>query len=194
MKVSKERAAANRAAILEAAGRLFRERGFAGAGVAEIAQAAGLTHGGFYGHFASKDALAAEACGRAFEGELRRVASVEGDLGRYLDFYLSARHRDRKDAGCPMVAFGADIARQGDDVAARFADGLEDHVGAFAGLLPQSTGGPGARRRRALALIATLAGAVTLARATAGAAPALSDELLEAARAAIDAALAGKDA
>src|SRR5687768_14918347 len=79
VKVTKEQAAAHRAAIVAAAGRLFRERGFDGVGVAEITRAAGLTHGGFYGHFASKDALAAEACGQAFAESLARL---EARLGR----------------------------------------------------------------------------------------------------------------
>ena len=108
MKVTKEQAAAHRAAIVAAAGRLFRERGFAGVGVAEITRAAGLTHGGFYGHFASKDALAAEACGQAFAESLAllqaRLDRPDGDLLRYLDSYLSERHRDRRDGGCPMAA------------------------------------------------------------------------------------------
>ena len=70
VKVSKEQAAQHRAAIVEAAARLFRERGLDGVGVAEITRAAGLTHGGFYGHFASKEALAQEACARSFELKL----------------------------------------------------------------------------------------------------------------------------
>ncbi|WP_247896718.1 TetR/AcrR family transcriptional regulator [Azospirillum argentinense] len=77
MKVSKEKAAENRAAIVKAAGRLFRERGFDKVGVAEITKAAGLTHGGFYGHFASKDALAAEACEAAFAESLGRLPADE---------------------------------------------------------------------------------------------------------------------
>jgi len=197
MRITREKRAQHRAALLEAAGRLFRERGFAGAAVADIARAAGLTHGCFYNHFDSKEALAAEACGEAFAYLGCRVTAAEGDLARYLAFYLSARHRDARDGGCPLVAFGADAARQGPEVAARFADGLEDYVGAVAGLLRPAEGTRAAaaredRRRRALALVALTAGAVTLARATAEAAPALADELLEAARAALDTGIAGE--
>ena len=98
VKVTKQQAAENRAAVVKAAGRLFRAHGFDGVGVAEITRAAGLTHGGFYGQFASKDALAAEACGQAFAESLALLrpgwtGPVATSL-RYVDSYLSERHRD----------------------------------------------------------------------------------------------------
>src|SRR4051794_35553442 len=114
MKVTKEKAAQHRAAIVEAAGRLFRVHGFDGVSVAEIMKAAGLTHGGFYGHFASKEALAAEACGHAFATSLSRVQGSEdasgGGLEAYVAGYLSERHRDRNDGGCPMAAYATEVA------------------------------------------------------------------------------------
>src|SRR6218665_164160 len=98
MKVSKAQASENRQAILEAASRLYRERGVAGVGVAEISREAGFTHGGFYGHFESKEALAAEACALAFQAPLARLQDTlqkhGGDAGPYFQNYLSARHRD----------------------------------------------------------------------------------------------------
>lgn len=176
MKVSKERAATNRAAIVEAAERLFRERGFDGVGVAEITKAAGLTHGGFYGHFASKEALAAEACCEAFVKSRMRAARA-ADLAGYIANYLSTRHRDRPGAGCPMPAYSTEVARQGADVQQRFADGVEQAVERIERLMHTARD-----RSAAIAVLATLVGAMSLARATAAAAPAFSDEILAAAR------------
>ena len=92
MRVSKETAAAHRGAIVAAAGRLFRAHGVAGVAVAEITRACGLTHGGFYGHFASKEALAAEAIAGAFAEGLARLEAA-ADLATYVRIYLSRSHR-----------------------------------------------------------------------------------------------------
>src|SRR4051812_19398836 len=119
MRVSKEKAAQHRAAIVAAAARLFRTRGFDGVGVAEISRAAGLTHGGFYGHFASKDALAGEACEHAFAAGIGRL-SESGPLADYIASYLTERHRDRRDGGCPMAALATQIPRQDETVEERF--------------------------------------------------------------------------
>jgi TetR/AcrR family transcriptional repressor of nem operon len=187
VKVTKEQAAAHRAAIVEAAGRLFREHGFDGVGVAEITRAAGLTHGGFYGHFASKDALAAEACGRAFaesQAVLQsRLDRPDGDLLRYIESYLSERHRDRRDGGCPMAAYGTEVPHQGEAVQARFADGVGRFVDAVAERLPVVGDDPGEHRGRAITLVAALVGGMALARATARSSPELSTEILAALRA-----------
>ena len=187
MKVTKQKAAEHRAAIVEAAGRLFRERGFDGVGVAEITRAAGLTHGGFYGHFASKDALAAEACGQAFAESLAllraRLDRPDGDLLRYVDSYLSERHRDRRDGGCPMAAYGTEVPHQDGAVQAQFADGVGRFVDAVAARLPVAGDDPSERRRRAVAIVAALVGGLTLARATASSSPELSAEILASLRA-----------
>lgn len=177
VKVSKERAAANRVAIVDAAERLFRERGFDGVGVAEITKAAGLTHGGFYGHFASKEALAAEACGEAFAKSRARLRPAD-DLAEYIVSYLSDRHRDRAEAGCPMPAYATEVARQGVDVQEHFAAGVERFVERLMGLLPEPND-----RAGAIALAAAMVGGMALARATAKAAPELSKEILAALRA-----------
>lgn len=184
MKVSKEKAAENRAAIVTAAGRLFRERGFDKVGVAEITKAAGLTHGGFYGHFASKDALAAEACEAAFAESLDRLpadeASPEGALNAFLTRYLSEWHRDRPDAGCPMAAFAGEVARQDPAVQDRFGAGVERFFGAVEKRLPDRDGeGAADRRARAIAIVSALVGGMALARATAQTQPDLSAEILE---------------
>lgn len=96
MKVSKAQAAENRQGILDAAARLYRERGLSGVGVADITRDAGLTHGGLYRHFASKDALVREACAQAFDWS---IAPLEGaqdatDLASRVKSYLSSTHRD----------------------------------------------------------------------------------------------------
>ena len=140
MKVTKAKAAENRAAIVAAASRLFRERGFDGVGVAEIMQAAGLTHGGFYGNFASKDALAAEACACSFAQSAARATPGSGatgdDLAAYLDVYLSELHRDHPADGCPVAAYVTEVAHQDDAVQAEFTAGvarLVDCIAAAAG-------------------------------------------------------------
>lgn len=176
VKVSKERAAANRAAIVAAAERLFRERGFNGVGVAEITKAAGLTHGGFYGHFASKEALAAEACGEAF-AKSRARAGRAADLGDYLAGYLSERHRDGAETGCPMPAYATEVARQGSHVQEHFAEGVERFVERLMGLMAGESD-----RAGAIALASAMVGGMALARATAKAAPELSGEILAALR------------
>lgn len=184
MKVSKEKAAAHRSAIVKAAGRLFRERGFDKVGVAEITRAAGLTHGGFYGHFASKEALAAEASGAVFDVALNRLPggarARTADLSGYLDSYLTAQHRDNSADGCPMAAFASDMPRQGDDVQAPFAAGLDGYIDRVAALLPvdDPAGAGSGRRDRAIALISALVGGLALSRATAKASPELSAEIL----------------
>nr|WP_247891220.1 TetR/AcrR family transcriptional regulator [Azospirillum aestuarii] len=187
VKVSKEKAAENRAAIVKAAGRLFRERGFDKVGVAEITKAAGLTHGGFYGHFASKDALAAEACEAAFAESLDRLpadeASPEGALDAFLTRYLSERHRDRPDAGCPMAAFAGEVARQDPALQERFGAGVERFFAVVEERLPERDGeGDAGRRARAIAIVSALIGGMALARATAQADPDLSVEILAALR------------
>jgi TetR/AcrR family transcriptional repressor of nem operon len=187
MKVSKETAAAHRAAMVKAAGRLFRERGFDKVGVAEITRAAGLTHGGFYGHFDSKEALAAEACGAVFDVALNRLPgaprAVAPDLAGFLDSYLTERHRDRSADGCPMTAFAGDMPRQDAALQAPFGAGLDAYLAKIEALLPEDGARDGkSRRDRAIALVSALVGGLALSRATAKSAPALSAEILAALR------------
>src|SRR5947199_6007747 len=118
MKVSREQAAKNRERILEAAARLFRERGFEGIGVADLMNEAGLTHGGFYGHFSSKDDLIAEASERALAESLPLWSGLASDrsgdpLPAVAAAYLSGEHRDNPGAGCVLAALGPDVSRQG---------------------------------------------------------------------------------
>ena len=121
MRVSRAQADENRERILDTATRLFRERGIDGIGVADLMKSAGLTHGGFYGHFKSKDDLVAQACGRAMarmrENWARVIDQASGDpLDTMADHYLSSRHRENVGRGCLMAALGSEVARQDDAV------------------------------------------------------------------------------
>src|SRR5437868_764101 len=107
MRVTHEQAAAHREKILEVAGTLFRERGFDGIGVADIMKRAGLTHGGFYGHFASKDDLAAEMTARVLgsEGWMARLArTANPSFDDVVRGYLTPQHRDNAGRGCLFAA------------------------------------------------------------------------------------------
>lgn len=168
MRVTKEQAAKNRETILETASKLFRERGIDGVGIAELAKTSGLTHGCLYAHFESKDALVAEVCAdslaRSVEKWNRLAAEHPDDpLGAITANYLSRRHADRAGEGCLLVALSADVARQGPETRRILTDGLrslveilERHAG---------TGSAAGDRTWALKQMATLVGAVTLARA-----------------------------
>jgi len=180
VRVTREQAAANREKILEVAGALFRERGFDGIGVADIMKRAGLTHGGFYGHFASKDDLAAEITARVLgrSGWMERLTGTQkpsfSDLVRQ---YLSPRHRDDPGRGCLFAALGSDVVRQPRSVRRAFTDGLRLRVDALARLAPGRSAA--ARRQKSLATMAGLVGALILSRAVDD--PKFSDEILEAA-------------
>ncbi len=190
-RVSRETAASHRAAIVTAASRLFRARGVAAVGVGEITRAAGLTHGGFYGHFASKEALAAEAVTAAFAEGRARI--TERGLHGYLRGYLSRAHRDRPEDGCPLVAFAGTSLAGADEVREALAEGAASLVDAIAAGLDDGLE-PGARTAEALRLAALAVGAQVIARALAGVDPARSDAVLMAARAAIGADTGNGDA
>jgi TetR/AcrR family transcriptional repressor of nem operon len=181
MKVSREQCAENRERILAMAGNLFREKGFDGVGIADIMNAAGLTHGGFYRHFASKDDLAAQTCRLAMETTAEKWQGLlEGEpdtaLPALLAHYLSERHRDAAAGGCMFASLGADAARQEKGVRQAFTGGLN----ALLEMLGKTVSGRSrqARRRKAIATMAELVGAVVLARAVDDAA--LSKEILTA--------------
>lgn len=167
MKVSKEQAAENRERILDTAAKLFRERGFDGIGVADLMQNAGLTHGGFYGQFASKEDLAARACERALAQSAARLDRLIADhpktpLQAVAASYLSTRHRDNPGDGCAFVALGAEAPRHAPAVRKALAAGLRVRVEKIMELVP---GTKAARRRKALAMMASMVGAQVLARA-----------------------------
>ena len=191
MRVSKEKAAENRDALLRAASHLFRQRGIDGVGVAEIAKAAGLTHGALYAHFPSKDALVAEAFWYGFEKNLAgarastpaRPASFE----EHLADIFSIQARDQLETGCPMTASASEIGRQGHAVSARFASAFEEIVKMLEDSLGEEV--PATRRRRlAVAAVAAQIGAIAVSRAVAKADDALADEVLKSTRRTISAA------
>jgi TetR/AcrR family transcriptional repressor of nem operon len=169
--------ARHREEILAAASRLFRERGIDGVSVPEIMGAAGLTHGGFYRHFDSKEHLAALAAARAVEEQGRLIATLP-DEATLLDTYLSGEHCEDRAGGCPIASLAGEIARSAPDSPVRAE--LTAGVGSFADGIATLGGHD---REEALARLATLVGAVVLARATDGAP--VSDEILAAARAAL---------
>jgi len=185
LKVTKEKVTENRAALVQAAGRLFRERGIDGVGVAEISKKAGLTHGALYAQFPSKEALAAEAFASALKQGLEKMtadrAGRPASLTDCLDDYLSFDHRDNLAAGCPMSASASEIARQDKMVCERFAEGYEQLVALF----ERSLGASPVKaddRQRALAMTAAMIGGVAVSRAVAKADPKLSNQILRAVR------------
>ena len=181
MKLSKEQAARNREQILTVASRLFRQRGIDNVSVAEVMEAAGFTHGGFYNHFADKGALALEACQTAFARSLSGVRErTATGLEPYVKTYLSPAHRDGDD-GCPITSLATEAARH-DGLQSAFADGLSSTVELFTEALQRSGVTPAAARTRAMRLVSEMVGALTLARAVHVAEPQLSDELLRASR------------
>jgi len=185
MKVTKEQSAANRKALVDAASKLYRERGVSGVGLAEISREAGFTHGGFYGRFASKEELAAEACEVAFEGSLDRLGSQlekhDGDYQPFLKRYFGAAHRDAPGAGCPMAALAVDAAREGGLLRESMSTGIAAYLRELAVHRPDGTvvDEPTAEdEARAIGVLSTMVGGMILARACAGAAPGLSDRIL----------------
>ena len=179
MRVTRKQAAANREKVLDVAGKLFRERGFDGIGVADIMKRAGLTHGGFYGQFASKDDLAAETTERVLGNprwQERLTGRADPSFGEVVRGYLSPRHRDDPGTGCLMAAVGSDAARQPRAVRRAFTDGFRARIDALVKMVPGRS--QAARREKALATMASLVGALILSRAVDD--PALSDEILEA--------------
>lgn len=175
MKVSREKVAENRRLILEAAGRLFRERGFEDVTVAEVMKAAGLTHGAFYGHFKSKDDLIAQTLTHT----LAAVESPEGGLARYAAWYLTPSHRDDLAGGCATAGLGAETIRQAPEARAAMTDGLRRQIERMSRSAPGAD--PAEARQAAIGSWAAMVGAMVLARFTDD--PLLSDEVLEQTRA-----------
>ncbi len=185
MKVSSEKVAQHRDALLSTARRLMQERGFDGAGVAEISRAAGLTQGALYGQFKSKDALAAEAIRKSFaEG----AAVWEGLRGKdpkaltgLLDQYLTEEHVRDPGEGCALAACVSDIARQDAAISAAYAEGFRGLVETMQDVLPAKVS-PREARSRSIALLSAMVGSVAIARALEKSDPDLSADVLEAAR------------
>ena len=185
MKVTKEKSAEHRAALVETAARLFRERGIDGVGVAEISKAAGLTHGALYGQFPSKQALIAEALAHGIAASQAYMTAPKPHgaptLSDQLNRYLSFDHRDNLAGGCAMAASASEIGRQDEAISARLAVGFEQMVGSVQAALEATTPTADARAR-ALTIAAAMIGGVAMARAAAKSRPDLSDEIMTAVR------------
>jgi TetR/AcrR family transcriptional regulator, transcriptional repressor for nem operon len=186
MRLTKEQAETNRQRIIAEAGRLFRERGFEGISVAELMQAAGFTHGGFYNHFASKSDLMAEVTrnvlATATANLTRRTNQKNGSRDEgfiaYIDSYLSHSARDDPGHACPISTLGQDVVRQDAEVKAAFAQGLRTYLAAFAEALPDANADAKRRRSQAIANLAALIGCLVMARAVAGEDEPFSQEIL----------------
>jgi TetR/AcrR family transcriptional repressor of nem operon len=192
MKVSRAQAEENRRTVIAAASRLFRERGFDNVGLADLMGAAGLTHGGFYKQFASKDDLVNQACERALadsrdtwtrvldegQGEGR---GKRGALEALVRRYLSPNHRDRIGDGCAFPTLGPDVVRRDDALRRTFDSGVKAQLAMLEGAMPD--GAPEERRQAAMAAFATMVGGLLLSRLVED--DTLSRQLLDAAAAGV---------
>lgn len=177
MKVTQEQKAQNRNRILTEAARLFREKGFDAVSVAEVMKAAGMTHGGFYGHFQSKDDLVAQTIAHAIASQ-----SVTENISAWIDSYLSKPHRDHPDLGCPMAALAGFMRQQAPEARKSMARVLTAQIATLTEMIPD--GDPASRRRAAIGGWSAMVGALILARSIDD--PALSDEVLYETRSWID--------
>jgi TetR/AcrR family transcriptional repressor of nem operon len=161
----KEKAASHERIVAIAAARI-RESGTEQPGVAEIMRAAGLTHGGFYKHFGSREELIVEAVERALTDSESKVpeltAGVEDPLAAFADAYLSPAHRDEPATGCGVVALGTDMPRVGGQAQEAYRAQVERYLAHLEQLLE---GDEEATRRRATVTLSAMVGAVMLARA-----------------------------
>lgn len=180
------RAAAKEASherIVSAAARAIRRSGYDGTGVADIMKEAGLTHGAFYAHFASREAMLAEAAALACAQSAAAAADVvartppEQTLATMLQAYLSKAHVEQVELGCPLAALGSETSRQAPEVRRVTTRHLKSMVDLIARQSPDW--GQAAAHEQALVTLATMVGALLLARAVDE--PALSDNLLDAA-------------
>jgi TetR/AcrR family transcriptional repressor of nem operon len=166
--------------IVSIASKKFREEGLAGVGIAALMKEAGLTVGGFYKHFDSRDDLVAEAVSSAFGGWKRRVdAGASGgpsvSLARLIDDYLNATHRDDPGTGCAFSALAPEIARSGKRTRALTTEQVRNDIQLIASLIPGRDAH--AVRSQAILTFSALVGAMSLARAVSD--KALSHEILK---------------
>jgi TetR/AcrR family transcriptional repressor of nem operon len=192
MRYDSEHKERTRQRVLTEAAAAIRVHGPDGIGVASLMSKAGLTHGGFYAHFKSKDDLVAQAIGQMFEESRQRFIVNADDpdpavaLSNYIDMYVSARHRDAREHGCPLPSLSGDLARMPAVARKRFAEGVERLTHNIAQRLAEL--GTPHPERLAASMLAEMVGAVALARAIAD--PAASDRILKTSRDALKARLA----
>ncbi|MFJ5985214.1 TetR/AcrR family transcriptional regulator [Lentzea sp. NPDC092896] len=191
-RITQEQKRLNREKIVGAAGEGFRLRGIDGIGIEELMKSAGMTHGGFYNHFASKDDLALAVLHEGFTDSLAALEAIRESHPRsaraalhdMVDSYVSPHHRDHPEIGCASAALVSDVGRHGTDAQAEYKRGLDGYFAAITEMLlerARQTGAeltPAEARERAVALFSQMVGAMMVARAVADADPALSDEVL----------------
>ena len=169
--------------IVEAAARAIRRSGYGGTGVADIMKDAGLTHGGFYAHFDSREAMLAEAADRAGAESIALLARAAATappqqaLQKMLELYLSKDHLESREIGCPVAALGSEMPRQAPEVRRAATSRIKEMIDLVARQSPD-WGQPGAHEH-ALVTVSTMIGALLLARAVDD--PRLSDTVREAA-------------
>jgi TetR/AcrR family transcriptional repressor of nem operon len=170
--------------ILDIAGRRFRDEGIEAVGVASVMADAGLTHGGFYAHFKSKDELVSAALDQGMCESSDRIFALadqaEDKIGTYIRAYLSPGHRDAAGIGCAFSALAPELARQEGGARSTVSEKLNPYLDRIGRLLPPTdanTTDPASARRQATALFSLLMGSLQLARLTED--PALSDSILE---------------
>ncbi|QEX24637.1 TetR family transcriptional regulator [Hypericibacter adhaerens] len=168
MRKSKEEAAKTRRRIVKAAATEFRRHGISETGLSELMAAAGLTHGGFYRHFDSKEQLVAEACAAAVEPEVDSFLAVcsqkceQKALEALAANYLSTKHRDDPSGGCPFAALGSELARSDEHTRATATASFTKLVDMVAARLDKTK--PEVAKQRALVALSLMIGALTLSR------------------------------
>lgn len=176
--------------IVATAARCFREQGVDGISIANLMKEAGLTHGGFYKHFQSRDDLVAEALSHALEGSNQRYNAMGPlSLGAFVDSYLSTQHRDNTGDGCAMAALVNDASRLREDSRELYSEQYGRFLARIGSMLE---GSPEQINGNAMVVLSTLVGALNIARALND--KAQSDRLLEAVRNYLTEAFSGEDA
>lgn len=195
-RITQEQKKLNREKIVSAAGQGFRLRGIDGIGIEELMKTAGMTHGGFYNHFASKEDLAVEVYHQGFTDSLDALAAIRkahprsarAALHDMVDGYVTAAHRDHPETGCASAALAADAGRHGVAAQAEYQRGLEGYFSAITEMVLDRAHQSGTElsaaeaREQAVALFCQMVGALMVSRAVAEADPGLSDEVLTANR------------
>jgi TetR/AcrR family transcriptional repressor of nem operon len=185
MGVSKQQAIENKRSIVDAAEKLFRERGVAAVGLAELTKAAGFTQGGFYNHFKSKDALVAAVMEKAMEdGAADLLANLKASkanaadpMKQHVEWYLSREHLADVEKGCPLTAYAGDVRRLGKEARQSYASGLTWNFDELASVISGENAQE--KRKKAVAVFSQMVGSLVLSRAVAEVDPALADEILE---------------
>ncbi|MBN8711510.1 MAG: TetR family transcriptional regulator [Verrucomicrobia bacterium 61-8] len=177
MRYDKEHKERTHRHVLSVASERFRRDGLSGVGVASLMKDAGLTHGGFYGHFRSKQALVEAVISEGLEDTLHHLETAATDIESLVSFYLRPAHRENRAQGCAAAALAAEIVRSPRRTRAAFTAKLTRIIAHIRSLLPDHS------EDRAQAIFALLVGTLQLSRAVSD--PALSDRMLDAGREAV---------